>query len=139
MTPYAEFLPLLRSYSELLSEYFLGSDKKNYSRVDNRAYPMENRCVRSTNKALEFSKRFIEESDIPTLTAFLEFSTGHSSIPSLNDPKIKIEFLDESKVMLEAEACFSILYLPIKYDQYDDFKKFINTSLQLGCEGYGNI
>ena len=25
---YVEFLPLLRSYSELLSEYFLGSDKK---------------------------------------------------------------------------------------------------------------
>ena len=100
---------------------------------------MGNRCVRSTNKALEFLKRFVEESDLPTLKTFRKFSTGHSSVPSLNDPKIKIEFLDESKVILEAQACFSILHLPIKCDQYDDFKKFINTSLQLGCEGYGNI
>ena len=90
-------------------------------------------------KALEFLKRFIEESDLPTLTSFLKFSAGHSFISSLNDLKIKIEYLDKSKVKLEAQACFSILYLPIKYDQYDDFKKFVNTSLQLGCEGYGNI
>ena len=39
---YVEFLPLLRSHSELLSEYFLGSDKKNYSTVDDRDYPMGN-------------------------------------------------------------------------------------------------
>ena len=90
-------------------------------------------------KALEYLKQFIEESDLPTLTSFLKFSTGHSFISSLNDPKIKIEYLDESKVMLEVQACFFILYLPIKYDQYDDFKEFVNTSLQLGCEGYGNI
>ena len=46
-----------------------------------------------------------------------------------------MEYLDESKVMLEAQA----LYLPVKYDQYDDFKKFVKTSLLLGCESYGNI
>ena len=90
-------------------------------------------------KGLEFLKRFIEESYLPTLASFLKFSTGLSFISSLNDPKIKIEHLDESNVMLEAQACFSILYLPIRYDQYDDFKKFVNTSLQLGHEGYGNI
>ena len=90
-------------------------------------------------KAFEFLKRFIEESDLPILTSFLKFPTGHSFISSLNDPKIKIEHLDESKVMLEAQACFFILYLRIKYDQYDDFKKFVNTSLKLACEGYRNI
>ena len=41
--------------------------------------------------------------------------------------------------MLEAQAYFSVLYLPVKYDQNDDFKKFVNTSLQLGYKGYGNI
>ena len=41
--------------------------------------------------------------------------------------------------MLEVQACFSILYLPVKYDQYDDFKKFSNTNLQLRWEGSGNI
>ena len=99
----------------------------------------ENDVSDQQKKALEFLKRFIEESDLPTLTSFLKFSTGHSFISSLNDPKIKIEYLDESKVMLEAQACFSILHLLIKYDQYDDFKKFVNTSLLLGCEGYGNV
>ena len=86
-------------------------------------------------KALEFLKQFIEESDLPSLTPFLKFSTGHSFISSLNDQKIKMEYLDESKVMLEAQA----LYLPVKYDQYDDFKKFVKTSLLLGCERYGNV
>ena len=28
-------------------------------------------------KALEYLKQFIEESDLPTLTSFLKFSTGH--------------------------------------------------------------
>ena len=88
-------------------------------------------------KPLEFLK-LIEESDLPTLTSFLKFFTGHSLISSLNDPKIKIECLDENKVMLEAQACFFILYLAVKHNQYDDIKKFVNTSLQLGCEGYGN-
>ena len=96
-------------------------------------------CQINKKKALEILKRFIEESDLPTLTSFLKFSTDHSFISSSNDPKIKIEYLDESKVMLEAQSCFSILYLPVKYDQFDDFKKFVNTSLQLGCEGCGNI
>ena len=49
---YVEFLPLLRSHSELLSEYFLGDDKKNYSPVDDRGYPMGKRCVRSTKKSI---------------------------------------------------------------------------------------
>ena len=62
---YVELLPLLRSYSELLSEYFLGSDKKNYSTVDKIGYPMGNQCLKSTKKALEFLKRFIEESNLP--------------------------------------------------------------------------
>ena len=47
--------------------------------------------------------------------------------------------MDESKVMLEAQPYFSILYLPVKYDQYDGFIKFVNASLRLVCKRYGNI
>lgn len=90
-------------------------------------------------KSIGVLKGFIEESDLPTLTSFLKFLSDHSFISSLNDSKIKIEYIDQSKVMLEAQPCFSILYLPVKYDQYDGFKKFVNASLRLGCKGYGNI
>ena len=136
---YVEFLPLLISHSELLSEYFLGSDKKITAQLMIEVIQWETDVSDQQKKALEFLKRFIEKSDLPTLTSFLKFSTGHCFISSLNDPKIRIEYLDESKVMLEGQSCFSISYLPIKYDQYDDFKKCVNTSLQLGCEGYANI
>ena len=44
------------------------------------------------SKALEFLKRFIEESDLLILTSFLKFLAGHSFISSLNDPKINIKF-----------------------------------------------
>ena len=44
------------------------------------------------SKALEFLKRFIEESDLLILTSFLKFSAGHSFISFLNDPKININF-----------------------------------------------
>ena len=114
--------------------------KLQHSWADDRGYPMENRCGRWTKKSIGVSGTVHRGKRFTNLDIFPEFfDKGHSLISSLNDPKIKIEYLDESKVMLEAQACFSILYLPIKYDQYDDFKKFVNTSLQLGCEGYGNI
>ena len=82
---------------------------------------MENRCARSTKKAMEFLKQVMKERDFPTLTSVLKFSIGHSFISSINDPKIKIEYLDESNVMLEAQTCFSLLYLPVNYEQYNDF------------------
>ena len=100
---------------------------------------MGNRCAKSTQKSTGVFKTIYRGKGLPTLTSFLKFSTGSSFISSLNDPKIKLKYLDESKVMLEAQSCFSILYLPVKYDQHDDFRKFVNTSLQLGCECYGNI
>ena len=65
-------------------------------------------------KTLEILKRFIEERDFPTLISVLKFSTGHSFISSLNHPKIKIEYLHESKVMLETQVNFSLLYWLVK-------------------------
>ena len=64
---------------------------------------MGNRCAKSTQKSTGVFKTIYRGKGLPTLTSFLKFLTGSSFISSLNDPKIKLEYLDESKVMLEAQ------------------------------------
>ena len=136
---YVELLPLIKKYPLLLSEYFIGTDICLTPEHFMSIIQWDTGESTVYSYVLEFLKQFIRESDPQMLTDLLKFTTGYSVVTNLNDPKIKLEYLDESKVLLEAHACFSTLCLPVKHNTYESFKKFANTSLQLGCEGYGNM
>lgn len=61
-----------------------------------------------------FLRWFTNESDTPQLVALLKFATSHSMVTSLTDINIKLELLDPEKVLLEAQARFSKLFLLMK-------------------------
>ena len=57
--------------------------------------------------------------DIEVLVLFLKFVTANMTIPPLGlaeNKKIKVEYLPESAVLPDADACFSYLKLPIRHN-----------------------
>ena len=88
---YTELLPLIKKYSLLLSEYFIGSGiSLNYERFKNI---IQWNTVTSTEYqyVLDFFNQYIEESGSEELAALLKFSTGYSIVTTLNDIKISLE------------------------------------------------
>jgi hypothetical protein len=81
--------------------------------------------------------------DIEVLVLFLKFVTANMTIPPLGlaeNKKIKVEYLPESAVLPDADACFSYLKLPIKHnDKYSDFARCMLTSLKHACCSYGEL
>ena len=69
---------------------------------------------------------------------FLQFSTGQSTIHSLNTPMIYLGFTSEEKVLPEAAACASTFMIPLGNKTKEDFDRHMITALELGYEGYGN-
>ena len=54
--------------------------------------------------------------------------------------KIKVAFLEQqSKELLEADACFNKLFIPLTHMSYENFKKSCVTSLSFGGVGYGRF
>jgi len=126
---YVGLLQSIQAHPMLLMEYF----------VPNNGMLELIKWDDSDHVAYGYLKRFITESDTPQLEALLKFATSHSMVTSLTEIEIKIELLDPEKVLLEAQACFSKLFLPVAHESYDKFKKFVKVSLDYGSEGYGNL
>ena len=65
------------------------------------------------------------------------------AIPPLGlaeNKKIKLEYLPESAVLPDADACFSYLKLPVRHkDNYSDFARCMLTSLKHACCSYGEL
>jgi len=133
---YVGLLQSIQAHPMLLMEYFVPNNEGELTPA--RMLELI-KWDDSDHVAYGYLKRFITESDTPQLEALLKFATSHSMVTSLTEIEIKIELLDPEKVLLEAQACFSKLFLPVAHESYDKFKKFVKVSLDYGSEGYGNL
>ena len=137
---YVGLLPSIQSNPDLLMEYFVPNSESELNPIRMiELIQWDNGNEQPEHDVYGFLRRFINESDTPQLEALLKFATSHSMVTSLADINIKLELLDPEKVLLEAQACFSKLFLPIAHESYDEFKIFVNKSLDFGSEGYGNL
>ena len=136
---YIGVLPLMITYPLLLSEYFIATSEKLTSERMFDIVSWDDIDSSTNSDAVSYFRQFISESSSERLTKLLTFVTGFSVLSSLNSPAIDLKYAGADKALPEAEACFSILKIPIKHRSYSEFEKFMDIALDHGCEGYGNM
>ena len=87
--------------------------------------------------AVNFFKQYVSNCDTGLLTSIVKFSTGFSTLSSLNNPHIFIRFTDNS--LPQSDVCFNVLKLPVQYSTYAEFENKMTVAFVHGCEGYGTM
>ena len=70
----------------------------------------------------------------------LQFSTGYRSIPPLGlSHKLSIQYLsdDDTNELPMAQACFSLIKLPVIHTSKNVFFKKLDTAIAFGSMGFG--
>ena len=79
-----------------------------------------------------------QNADFPWVKS--HFPVGKRSSGTTAIDEIVVKFLeDPNKKLLEADACFNTISLPLAHQTYEDFKKCCLTSLIYGGKGYGRF
>jgi len=69
--------------------------------------------------------------DVPVLNLLLKFITTNLQVPpTVLERKIANRFLQLQNSLPDAQSCFNIILLPVKYDKTEEFNKAMLTSLQ---------
>ena len=72
------------------------------------------------------------------LKSLMIFVTGQPTMDPYD--AIQVQFINASnKRLLEADACFNKVYLPLSHSTYEEFKRCCVTSLLYGGVGYGRF
>uniref|UniRef100_A0A7M5XKV0 HECT domain-containing protein n=2 Tax=Clytia hemisphaerica TaxID=252671 RepID=A0A7M5XKV0_9CNID len=87
--------------------------------------------------AFNYLKKFLEEdlNNDDLVKKFLLFVTGYIILPA----KINVKFFTEGrkKYYPDPDTCFNSLTLPLDYEDLKDFKKRMDTVLDVQASGYG--
>lgn len=69
--------------------------------------------------------------DVPVLNLLLKFITTNLQVPPTGlERKMAIRFLQLQDSLPDAQSCFNIILLPVKYDKTEEFNKAMLTSVR---------
>ena len=132
-----ELLPFVERYGDSMYPIFVSKPQKLDAARMKSLISWES--LDENDEQKQWLQELIENCDTDHLVMLLKFSTGLSMLGPINQPEIVLSVTSPEKLLPEAIVCARTLCIPVGNKTKEEFFSRMNTALECGYEGYGNL